>query len=278
MAPKKLPWFRVYVEMFADVKIRRLKVEHRWLWLAVLAAARQSPTPGVLLLTEDEPLTCDDLADHAALPVKTVIAGMGELTKRGLLTFEHGVWTVTKWQDRQFASDDPGPRVAKHRQSTADVTADVTPNDRSSNGGCNAPEAETETEPDTQAAASPTLIAARRACRLIADRNIAARVAKGEEIRNPDALAKKHAGEDLWPTIGATLTALAEQHPDWTPEQLADHKPGGEPSVAALMALRDAERKARSALEPAFEDAAAIAPSGLAAARRAAGVVESSDG
>ena len=40
------PWFRFYVEAMRDPKMRRLSPAERWLWVAVLAACRESWIPG----------------------------------------------------------------------------------------------------------------------------------------------------------------------------------------------------------------------------------------
>src|SRR5262245_42102119 len=61
------PWFRVYVEAFADPKIRRLTPPHRWLWIAILGAARQSCVPGLLLIAPGVPMTRAELAAHATM-------------------------------------------------------------------------------------------------------------------------------------------------------------------------------------------------------------------
>lgn len=115
MPRRKQPWFRFYVEAMHDRKLRRLPVAHRWLWVAVLAASRQSPEPGTLLVTESEPTTYDDLADIAALPVTQVRSGVAAFIAAGMLTEVDGVWTVPKWSERQFQSDDVTERTTQHR-------------------------------------------------------------------------------------------------------------------------------------------------------------------
>lgn len=150
MAPPKRPWFRLYTETLTDPKIRRLTPSQRWLWVAVLAAARQSPIPGQLLLTETEPMTDRDLAHLADLSVKVTRAGLEKLTELGLVAMvmqrpidadgddpgrvagasrarggrDQGgeVLTVTKWNDRQFESDEANNRSKKHRSKPADAT------------------------------------------------------------------------------------------------------------------------------------------------------------
>lgn len=112
------PWFRLYgMEMFADPKLRPLKVEYRLLWVAVLTAAGASPEPGVLLVTESQPVTERDLADLANMHWRTVRTGMDVLVDVGVveLDLDRGSWFVPKWHERQFSSDRSTERVRRHR-------------------------------------------------------------------------------------------------------------------------------------------------------------------
>jgi len=119
MAPPKNPWFRLYgVEMMADPKIRALKVEHRWLWIAVLTLAGASPIPGLLLVTESLPVTERDLAATAGLHWRTVRAGMAALLDLGLIEadLDRDTWRVKNWDKRQFRSDRSTERVTRLRR------------------------------------------------------------------------------------------------------------------------------------------------------------------
>jgi DNA-binding transcriptional ArsR family regulator len=153
MPPAKRPWFRVYTELFADRKVRRLTPAHRWLWLAVLACARTSPQPGALLVADGVPCSVGDIADVAALPKRTVTNGLAALEGEGLIERrgEGQTWFVPKWMDRQFESDVTAERVAKHRYnvggSNADKPPDVTPFSRART---------TESESDLKTPQPPT--------------------------------------------------------------------------------------------------------------------------
>jgi hypothetical protein len=148
----KRPWFRFYVEAVHDRKLRRLKPEYRWLFVACLAAARQSPEPGVLLVGEDDPMTLEDLSDFAGMSVKSVTTGMALLVRAGVLDIDIGVlnkkptardtYFVPAWNERQFESDDVAARTAKHRSKEQGRNVPT------SFPGT-APETETETETDT---------------------------------------------------------------------------------------------------------------------------------
>lgn len=75
-----MSWFRWYNETISDRKLRRLPTAQRWLWVAVLTLARQSPEPGRLLLSESVPVTEDDLVDAAAIDMEDVRAGLVAFT------------------------------------------------------------------------------------------------------------------------------------------------------------------------------------------------------
>ena len=126
MPRKRRPWFRIYTEILGDRKLRRQDPAVRWLWIVVLAIARESPTPGTLLLASndgvEEPIDATDLADKGALPVDVVKAGMAEFERLGMVTIVDGAWVVTQWGARQFESDDVTRRTRKHRYETGSGT------------------------------------------------------------------------------------------------------------------------------------------------------------
>lgn len=122
MAPPKRPWFRFYVEAVHDRKLRRQKPEVRWLFVACLAAARQSPVPGRLLVTEHEAMTLDDLADFAGMGRRQVEAGMKSLHAVGVVALDGGGWIVPAFCGRQYESDDVTARTRKHRSNRAEGT------------------------------------------------------------------------------------------------------------------------------------------------------------
>lgn len=101
------PWFRFYVEAIWDRKLRRLPPGQRWLWVVVLACARQSVVPGVLLISEDQPVEPEDLVDAAALRAAEVEAGLAAFVDAAMLHFdiEWNAWRITKWDARQYEGD-----------------------------------------------------------------------------------------------------------------------------------------------------------------------------
>lgn len=158
MAPPKRPWFRFYTEALTDPKLRRLTPAQRWLFVAVLGAARSSCVPGVLLLTEREPLTAADLADLAGMPEKATKDGLAAMDRLGLIQMDDdlGAWRVPKWGDRQFESDDTTARTSKHRKNNPPPDPDPPTMERSINGeGTHQRQRQrTETEPLTSSTGS----------------------------------------------------------------------------------------------------------------------------
>lgn len=142
MPRKPRPWFRFYVEAVHDRKLRRLKPEQRWLFVACLAAARSSCAPGWLLVGEDDPMGWDDLADYAGMPVASVRAGVEALCSAGVLGWDEpsDAWFVPSWDKRQYESDVSTERTRKHRgkERSNDVPETVEGT---------APETETDTDP-----------------------------------------------------------------------------------------------------------------------------------
>lgn len=253
MAPKPQPWFRFYVEAIHDRKLRRLKPEHRWLFVAVLAVARQSPVPGLLMLSDDEAISDDDLADLAALPVRAVTAGMKALEAVGIVRMtDPGCWAVTQWEKRQYESDSSTKRAAKQRAMQQRCNGLSALQDGRYDGQATPPEA--ETEPETELLASkPTetrdasghepppkvdhRTRAKRAALAIAARDIDRRIETGQQIRDPAAVAKLRAETDIWPTRSGDLIALAEANPDANPDVLADLSTPTDP-IADLLGQR----------------------------------------
>lgn len=112
------PWFRFYTEALYDRKLRRLTPAQRWLWVAILGAARQSCVPGYLLVSERHAMDEDDLADVAGMSTKQVAASIPVFLAAGLIDVDvHlGCWHVPAWNERQFESDVSTDRVKRFRE------------------------------------------------------------------------------------------------------------------------------------------------------------------
>ena len=137
MARPARPWFRFYVEAFSDRKLLRLTPAQRWIWVAVLGAARESCVPGSLFIAPDVPMTDRELARYADVREKDIARALNEMAALGMVDRSDGVLSVRNWNDRQFESDDTTARTAKHRSK-----------ERSNDVPGNTPETEVETETD----------------------------------------------------------------------------------------------------------------------------------
>lgn len=131
------PWFRFYVEAFADRKIRRLKPAQRWVWVAILGAARESHEPGSLYIAPGLAMTVRELAAYADVPEKDVASSLTAMESMSMITRPNDLIVVTNWGARQFESDDVTKRTRDHKERSRE---------RSNNVPGNAPETETETE------------------------------------------------------------------------------------------------------------------------------------
>jgi hypothetical protein len=145
------PWFRFYVEAVHDRKLRRLNPAQRWLFVAVLAAARQSPIPGYLRISDRDAMTAEDLADFAAVPLRQVNAGIEAMSELGLIEWDTEIasWHVPKWNDRQYESDDVTARTRAHRSrlERSNVVPGNVPRGPAAGQVGTPPETETDTDP-----------------------------------------------------------------------------------------------------------------------------------
>lgn len=150
MARPSRPWLRLYTELLADRKVRRLDVDHRWLWVVCLVLARMSPKPGELLIADDEPVTIADIADQSGMKPARVEAGMKQLEALGMVASGPGGWSIPAWWERQYESDTSADRVRKHRVVTTKRRYNaVTVTDQNT-------ETDTETETELLASAKRT--------------------------------------------------------------------------------------------------------------------------
>lgn len=135
------PWLRLYTETFSDRKILRLTPPQRWLWTAMLGAARESPTPGDLLVAEGVPMTHAELARYADVSVRMVPAALEMMASLGMVVIDGDVIRLPNFTARQFESDDVTARTRAHRERSKEQGRNVPTNVRR-----NTPETETETE------------------------------------------------------------------------------------------------------------------------------------
>lgn len=114
-----LPWFRFYPEALNDRKIQRVCLVTKQpkalvigVWTTILALASDSPERGKLLISEDVPITLDEILMECGIDDPTIVNAFEDL---GMIYVENETFHVTNWNGRQFASDDSTARVRKHR-------------------------------------------------------------------------------------------------------------------------------------------------------------------
>lgn len=119
MAPPSRPWFRFYVEAIRDPKMLRLSPTEKWLWVAILSAARESYIGGYLMVANGVAYTWPDLARYADVPLKAVETGTARMHDLGMIAFDPSLeaWYVVAWSSRQYESDDVTKRTRKHRST-----------------------------------------------------------------------------------------------------------------------------------------------------------------
>lgn len=158
MPRKPQPWFRFYVEAFSDRKLRRLSPSQRWLWVAILGAARESHEPGKLLIAEGMPMTHKELAQYADVPLREVVKTLTAMQNMGMIRGDDPI-TVVNWDQRQFQSDDVTARTEAFRERSKERSNDVPTNNhenvRSNVPRVRATETETETEVKTSSPEKP---------------------------------------------------------------------------------------------------------------------------
>lgn len=137
-------WLRLYTDIKNDRKLRRLPPAQRWLWITMMAIAKESPEPGRLMLTNGVPITNDDLADDASISIQDVEEGLQAFIDQRMVEVIDEVYCLINWNKRQFVSDTSTDRVKKFRSKNGETDMK-----RFSNVSVTPPETETETDTDT---------------------------------------------------------------------------------------------------------------------------------
>ena len=156
-----LPWFRFYSEAINDRKIQRVcritkqpKSMVIGVWTILLSLASDSPERGKLLITKDAPLTLDEILMECELDDPAIINAFDDL---GLINLDNSTYTISKWDERQFASDDINARVRKYRAKKKEKSEQKLPEPgtKSSENGTD-PNEEASQEPVNQNQADDT--------------------------------------------------------------------------------------------------------------------------
>jgi len=110
-----MSWLRLYTEITKDRKIRRIPAQYRWIWIAVLCMAKDSPEEGKLLISDNIPADLYDIADEAGVDVDDVRKAMEIFIDQGMVEFTNNVYIVKNWDKRQYKSDNSSERVRRYR-------------------------------------------------------------------------------------------------------------------------------------------------------------------
>lgn len=249
MAPPKRPWFRFYVETFADVELRVLPPAQRWVWGALMAIARTSSVPGALLDKSGEPVTDAYIAEFAAVKVSDVRAAMERFRTIGSIRDDGSTVVLTNWDTRQFESDDVATRVAKHRASNgpsgADVTANTPPHETTFAHGTEVQSSEVV----VTSSGEPTLVRASTALSLLTKAKHASH--GGEVDGHVTALTASHGPDAVERAVQTVVDQLAGKSFAWPSDvrKALEAELGPAPAEAKPNPLDEAQRAQHQQIE-----------------------------
>ena len=133
-----MQWFRVYNEILDDPKVAKMDGETFRCFIYLLAISSEKETNGIINMS------ISDISWRIRVPINTLEAAIAYFLDNNILTKENGLFVITNWKKRQFASDNVGQRVKRYREKQGNV---------SSNVSSNVIEAEAEADTDTEAEA-----------------------------------------------------------------------------------------------------------------------------
>lgn len=117
-----MPWLRLYNEIRNDAKIKRIarltgqsKFMLVGVWVTILVLANESPRRGKLLISNDIPMTYDDILDELGIDAETFRIIWDSFIDMEMISANEGVYEVANWDKRQFASDNVAARMRKSR-------------------------------------------------------------------------------------------------------------------------------------------------------------------
>lgn len=151
-----MDWFRFYSDAINDRKFRRIAYETQQpvatvlgIWVIVLSIASESPVRGALLIGP-LPVNENDISMAAGCNVSETFQ---KFCETGLVTQVDGIWCVSAWDKRQYASDVSSDRVKAYRErvksgQNGQNPPDVTPVKRYSNVTVTPSDTDTDTDTD----------------------------------------------------------------------------------------------------------------------------------
>lgn len=129
------PWLRLYNETLSDRKLVRIcrdagqpKALVIGVWATLLMLASESPQRGELLISEDLPLSPDEIREETGLDTPAFDAIISGLSSYSLIDTSGPAWMICNWDKRQPSSDSSAERVRQHRERQRNVTPPVSPN------------------------------------------------------------------------------------------------------------------------------------------------------
>jgi len=129
------PWLRLYNETLSDRKIARVcrdagqpKSLVIGVWATLLMLASDSPRRGELLISDDLPLSPDEIREETGLDEDTFTAIVTGLSSYSLIDTSGPCWAICNWDKRQPPSDNSAERVRQHRERQRTVTPPQSPN------------------------------------------------------------------------------------------------------------------------------------------------------
>lgn len=117
------PWLRLYTETLTDKKFKLISAETGLprplilgAWCSLLMLAGESPERGQLVYSRGKPIRFSFICDEIGVDEATGQAILDQFIELDMLYIDDGgVYTITKWDERQFRSDDAYARVKKFR-------------------------------------------------------------------------------------------------------------------------------------------------------------------
>lgn len=120
------PWFRFYNEAINDPKLKRIatitkqpKALINGVWCGLLCLASESPDRGKLLISDDMPYLMEEIIEAVGIDYELGELIIDYLIKLEMVSLADNVYSITKWDDRQFKSDSSAERVRAYRERKA---------------------------------------------------------------------------------------------------------------------------------------------------------------
>jgi len=220
-----MDWFRFYSDAINDRKFRRIAFETQQpvatvlgIWTIVLSIASESPVRGALLIGP-LPANENDVSMAAGCNVSETFQ---KFCETGLVTQVDGVWCVSAWDKRQYASDASSERVRAYRErakngqnppESPDIPQDVTLPERY-NGVSVTPSEYRVQSTDKRESVTPTVegvtAQAPPPSKSISKRERAPKAPPPAEIELVRSITNRYPDKALWDSIVSAVSGKSE--------------------------------------------------------------------